>query len=103
MYLTESINLSLAFNVCTQDGSFYLKLLHYLKTSEVKKLNVVTRTGVYSFASFNAKLRKTDTETCSWRKYLSMLLKMGYTWPLFCLFSFFSHDKYSTNTINEKA
>ena len=28
---------------------------------------------------------------------------MGQTWPLFCLFSFFSHDKYSTNTINEKA
>ena len=25
---------------------------------------------------------------------------MGQTWPLFCLFSFFSHNKYSTNTIN---
>ena len=31
------------------------------------------------------------------------LKKMGQTRPLFCLFSFFSHDKYSTNTINEKA
>ena len=28
---------------------------------------------------------------------------LGQTRPLFCLFSFFSHDKYSTNTINEKA
>ena len=28
---------------------------------------------------------------------------MGQTRPLFCLFSFFSHDKYSTNTINDKS
>ena len=26
---------------------------------------------------------------------------MGQTRPHFCAFSFFSHDKYSTNTINE--
>ena len=29
--------------------------------------------------------------------------KMGQTGLFFCLFSFFSHDKYSTNNINEKA
>ena len=28
---------------------------------------------------------------------------MGQTRPLFCLFSFFSHDKYSKNTINDKS
>ena len=28
---------------------------------------------------------------------------MGQTRPLFVYFSFFSHDKYSTNTINEKS
>ena len=28
---------------------------------------------------------------------------MDQTRPLFDLFSFFSHDKYSTNTINEKS
>ena len=27
---------------------------------------------------------------------------MGQTQPLFCLFSFFSHGKYSTNAINDK-
>ena len=28
---------------------------------------------------------------------------MGQIRPLFCLFSFFSHDKYSTITINDKS
>ena len=28
---------------------------------------------------------------------------MGQTWPLIVYFSFFSHDKYSTNTINDKS
>ena len=31
------------------------------------------------------------------------LLKNGPNPASFCLFSFFSHDKYSTNTINEKS
>ena len=34
---------------------------------------------------------------------MKVYFKMGQTQPLFCLFSFFSHDKYTINTIIEKA
>ena len=46
------------------------------------------------FIADKRKMRQRDRQ---------MFFKMGQTRPLFCLFSFFSHDKYSTNTINEKA
>ena len=52
----------------------------------------------------------TNTETyswCRWERKLKLLLpifsKMGHSRPLFRLLSFFSHDKYSTNTLNDKS
>ena len=44
-----------------------------------------------------------DESTELWRRPPSPMLNMGQTRPLFDLFSFFSHNKYSTNTINDKS
>ena len=55
-------------------------------------------------ADFTTSIKKAAVKgTPEYNELYFFFLKNGPNPTSFCLFSFFSHDKYSTNTINEKA
>ena len=68
-----------------------------------------TLNGLFSqlfvaFLFLKTKINEKEAEDGPFLKTTTYFFKkMDQTWPLFVLFSFFSHDKYSTNTVNEKA
>ena len=75
---------------------FISKFNYNFKLCNVQTATITVRT----------QLEKLHTR---WRQYIQKMkylfyVKLGQTRPLFCLFQFFSHDKYRSNlTINDKS